>query len=216
MAQRIIFFSGMGADERAFSFLKLTGVTSVFVNWIGPTKDEALKDYAFRLVEKTTINPDDILLGLSKGGLVAQEIASRFPVIKVILISSLRSGESVRPLFTAAQKLHLLNLVQTDLLKSTIIAGLNLYVPQRDKRLKVLTDMLDLQDGEYYKWAMNAIINWKGANVTCPVYHVHGDKDEVFPVSLVTNARIVKGGHHFMLMSKAEEVSEILQEFIDA
>ena len=76
--------------------------------------------------------------------------------------------------------------------------------------------MLDLQDGEYYKWAMNAIINWKGANVTCPVYHVHGDKDEVFPVSLVTNARIVKGGHHFMLMSKAEEVSEILQEFIDA
>ena len=216
MAQRIIFFSGMGADERAFSFLKLTGVTSVFVNWIAPKKDEALKDYAFRLVEKTTINPDDILLGLSKGGLVAQEIASRFPVKKVILISSLRSGESLRPLFSAAQKLHLLNLVQTDLLKSTIIAGLKLYAPQHDKRLKVLTDMLDLQDGEYYKWAMNAIINWKGANVTCPVYHVHGDKDEVFPVSLVTNARIVKGGHHFMLMSKAEEVSEIVQEFIDA
>mgnify|MGYP001027967602 CR=1 FL=1 len=213
--QRVVFFSGMGADERAFSFLKFSGITSVFVNWIEPEKDESLKKYALRLIANTPIYADDILIGLSMGGFVAQEIASQFPVKKVILISTLRSGEALKPLFTAAQKLHLLNLVNADILKSTIVAGVKMYVPQHDKRLRVLIDMLDKQDGEYYKWAMNAVLNWQGADVTCPVYHVHGDKDEVFPVSKATNATIVKGGHHFMLMSKAEEVGRIVQNFID-
>jgi pimeloyl-ACP methyl ester carboxylesterase len=214
MKQRVIFFSGLAADERAFSLLNLENISPVYVNWIEPDKDEELHQYAMRLVKDVQISQDDVLLGLSFGGLIAQEIASEIAVKKVILLSSLRSGETLRPLFTAAQKLHLLDLLNTNLLKSTITNGAKILLPQKDKIVKVLVEMMDDFSGEYYKWAMNQVLHWNGANVNCPVYHLHGDKDEIFPVSLVKDAVIVKGGRHLMVAVRAAEVSQIIRDFI--
>lgn len=214
MKQRVIFFSGLAADQRAFSLLTLENVSAVFVNWIEPLEDEKVHDYAMRLVKDIEITKDDILLGLSFGGFIAQEIAAERSVKKVILLSSLRSGETLRPLFTAAEKLHLLDLINSDLLKSTITHGAKILLPQKDKIVKVLLEMMENFTGTYYKWAMNQVLHWNGANVTCPVYHVHGDKDEIFPISLVENAVIVKGGRHLMVATKADEVSKILMDFI--
>ncbi len=214
MKQRAYFFSGMGADKRAFSFLKLKDVDPIFIDWIEPLKDERLPDYALRLVKDVEIKPTDILVGLSMGGLIAQEIAAVKPVKKVILISSLRSGEMLRPLFSTAQKLQLLNLVNSDILKTTITSGAKLLFFAQKERLKIMMDMLNQFSGEYYKWAMNEVLQWNGANANCPVYHVHGDKDEIFPVSLVKDAVIVKNGRHLMVTVKAKEVSKILNQFI--
>jgi pimeloyl-ACP methyl ester carboxylesterase len=75
------------------------------------------------------LNQTDVLIGLSMGGMVAQEVAAAYPVSKVILVSSLRSGETLQPLFTAAQKLKLMKLVQKDLLKSTIVKGAKIFLP---------------------------------------------------------------------------------------
>jgi pimeloyl-ACP methyl ester carboxylesterase len=214
MAQRIIFFSGMGGDERAFQYLDLGDIQAVNIAWQDPQPNEVFHDYVLRMLGDVAIRPTDILLGLSMGGLAVQEVASVYPVKSVILISSLRSGETLQPLFTAAQNLHLLNLVQKDLLRTTIVAGAKLLKPMLQERKKVILDMLDQFSGAYYKWAMNAVLNWQGANVACPVFHVHGDKDELFPVSLAKNATIIKGGNHLMVTSKAEEVSRVVQDFI--
>jgi len=214
MAQRIIFFSGMGGDEHAFQYLDLGDIIPVHVPWQDPEPEETFPHYVLRLSADVAIKPTDILLGLSMGGLAVQEVAAAFPVKSVILISSLRSGETLQPLFTAAQNLHLVNLVQKDLLRTTIVAGAKLLKPMLQERKKVILDMLDQFSGTYYKWAMNAVLNWKGANVSCPLFHVHGDKDELFPISLVKDATIIKGGNHLMITAKAEEVSAVVRGFI--
>lgn len=215
MAQRIVFFSGMGGDERAFQYLQLGDVERLFVNWVEPLDEETLHDYALRLVADVDIKPDDVLLGLSMGGMVAQEVAAAYQVSKVILVSSLRSGETLQPLFTAAQKLKLLKLVQKDLLKTTIVKGGKIFLPKNDKRLQVIIDMLDEFSGHYYKWAMDAVLNWQGANANCPVYHVHGSKDELFPVGQVKNAEIIEGGSHLMIVTRPDEVSKVLGKYLD-
>jgi pimeloyl-ACP methyl ester carboxylesterase len=212
--QRVVFFSGLAADERAFAMLNLENVEAVFVNWIEPLSGENLREYAMRLVKDMEIKETDILLGLSFGGFVAQEIAAAKPVKKVILLSSFRSGENLRPLFTAAQKLHLLDFVNPDFLKSTLTNGLKIVFPNKDKIAEVIVDMINSFSGAYIKWAMNEVLQWKGAKVNCPVYHVHGDKDEIFPISLVKDAVVVKGGRHTMVALRAREVSEIINDFI--
>jgi pimeloyl-ACP methyl ester carboxylesterase len=58
-----------------------------------------------RLVADVDIKPDDVLIGLSMGGMVAQEVAAAYPVSKVILVSSLRSGETLQPLFYCSTKI---------------------------------------------------------------------------------------------------------------
>jgi pimeloyl-ACP methyl ester carboxylesterase len=216
MAQRTIFFSGMGGDERAFQYLQLGDVERMYINWIEPHDEETLHDYALRLVADVDIKPDDVLIGLSMGGMVAQEVAAAYPVSKVILVSSLRSGETLQPLFTAAQKLKLMKLVQKDLLKSTIVKGAKIFLPLNDKRLKVIVDMLDCFSGHYYKWAMNAVLQWQGADAQCPVYHVHGSKDELFPIAQVKDAEVIKGGSHLMIVTRPKEVSQVLQKFLES
>jgi pimeloyl-ACP methyl ester carboxylesterase len=205
----------MGGDERAFQYLQLGDVERLYINWIEPQDDETLRDYALRLVAEVDIRPDDVIAGLSMGGMVAQEVAATYPVSKVILISSLRSGETLQPLFTAAQKLKLMKLVQKDLLKSTIVKGAKLFLPLNDKRLQVIIDMLDEFSGHYYKWAMNAVLLWQGANAQCPVYHVHGSKDELFPLAQVKEAEIIEGGSHLMIVTRPKEVSKVIREFLN-
>lgn len=211
---RLLFFSGMGADHRAFQYLKLEGYEKVFFDWIPPLPDEKLKDYAQRLVKNYPPRPEDVLIGLSMGGFVAQEVAAVYRVQIVIIISSLRSGETLQPLFTAAEKINLLQLVKEDLLKKTIVAGANLVLPQNKKRIRLIAEMLDQFDGAYYKWAMNQVLHWNGADATCPVHHIHGDKDEIFPIKNVKNALIIKGGNHLMITIKAEEVSEYINDIL--
>ena len=214
MVQRIIFFSGMGADERAFQFLKLGDVERLYLNWIEPLDEENLRDYSLRLVKDVTFRPTDVIIGMSMGGLVAQEVAAAHQVSKVILVSSLRSGETLQPLFTAAQKLKLLKLVQKDLLKATIVKGARIFLPVNDKRIKLIVEMIDKFSGHYYKWAMNAVLNWQGANAKCPVYHVHGSKDEIFPLAQVQHAEIIEGGNHLMIVTKPAEVSRFIMKFL--
>lgn len=214
MVQRIIFFSGMGGDERLFQYLDLGEKEVLHVGWQDPEPKEDFKQYVLRLIADVEVKPTDILIGASMGGLAVQEVAAVFPVKSVILISSLRSGETLQPLFTAAQRLSLLNLVQSDLLRTTIVSGAKLIKPMVEERKKVLYGMLDQFSGAYYKWAMNAVLNWKGANVTCPVFHVHGDKDELFPIAQVKNAVLIEGGRHLMIVSKPEEVSHVVRDFI--
>ncbi len=215
MKQRVLFFSGMGADHRAFQFLRLENIEAVYINWIEPKTDEPLATYAQRLIHKVEIKPTDVLIGLSLGGLIAQEIAATHQVKKVILISSLRSGETMQPLFTAAQKLHILKLVHADLLKTTLVNGAKIVFRSNDERVKIMVEMLDQYSGQYYKWAMMQVLNWQGANAKCPVLHVHGDKDELFPIEQVKEAEIIANGTHLMVSLKAAEVSKKLQAFLD-
>lgn len=212
--QRIYFFSGMGADHQAFAYLQLPNTTPVYCDWIEPLENENLKDYAMRLVADKPPEPDDILIGLSMGGFIAQEVAAVYDVKMVILLSSLRSGESLRPLFTAAEKLNLSHFLIPDLLKKTIVAGAKLVLPLRKERIKLIFDMLDKYDGAYYKWAINQVLLWQGVFVKCPVRHIHGDKDEIFPIARVKDAVIVPGGTHLMVVTKPKEISEIMRSFI--
>jgi len=212
----LLFFSGMGADHRAFQYLKLDGFEKVYFDWIDPLPKELLKDYALRLVKDNPPQKDDVLIGLSMGGFVAQEIAAEFEVQMVILISSLRSGETLQPLFTAAEKLNLLTLVNENLLQKTIVAGAKLVLPIKKARIKLIAEMLDQFGGNYYKWAMNEVLHWNGANAKCAVHHIHGDKDELFPIKNVKNATIIKDGNHLMITTKAEEVSVELLKFLPA
>ena len=72
----IHFISGLGADERVFQFLDLPGIEKKFIRWIEPGKNESIHSYSLRLIDQIQQNEDLVLVGISFGGMVAQEIAS--------------------------------------------------------------------------------------------------------------------------------------------
>ena len=55
---------------------------------------------------------------------------------------------------------------------------------------------------------MDAVIHWNGP--TSPVkelVHIHGDKDRLMPITLIKDPITIRGGTHFMVYSKGDEVS---------
>ncbi|MCP9751582.1 alpha/beta hydrolase, partial [Ferruginibacter sp. HRS2-29] len=86
----IYLFSGLGADERVFKYLKFPGHHIVHIKWITALRNEPLAAYAKRLLEQvSTEHP--ILIGLSFGGIMAIEVSKLIPTEKVIIIASVKN-----------------------------------------------------------------------------------------------------------------------------
>ncbi|RZJ88413.1 MAG: alpha/beta hydrolase, partial [Hymenobacter sp.] len=82
---------GLGADERVFSRLHLPGPAEV-LPWLAPlSANESLPCYAARLAQLVPPNQPCWLIGVSFGGLVAQEVGRLRPLARVVLVSSLSS-----------------------------------------------------------------------------------------------------------------------------
>ena len=86
----IYCISGLGADERAFSKLKIDGYSLRVIPWLMPEPGETIQHYATRM-RAIIDDPEPILMGLSFGGMLCAEIAKQIPVQKLILISSVKS-----------------------------------------------------------------------------------------------------------------------------
>jgi len=76
----VYFISGLGADERVFQFIDLTKIEHYFIKWNEPKKDESLSEYCLKLTEQIDKTNGIILIGVSFGGIIAQEILKSFLV----------------------------------------------------------------------------------------------------------------------------------------
>jgi hypothetical protein len=84
--QRIYALGGLGADHRVFQHLYLNAEIHV-LNWDKPHLKESLSDYSLRMSHQIETGFEGWLIGVSFGGIVAQEIA-KIRSVKVMLISS--------------------------------------------------------------------------------------------------------------------------------
>ena len=84
--KKLYFFSGLGADYRAFQKLDLSGFKVVHIDWIPTIKKESIASYATRLLDQIECEKP-LLIGLSFGGIIAVEVAKQMETEKVILIS---------------------------------------------------------------------------------------------------------------------------------
>jgi len=202
----IYCISGLGADERAFSKLKINGFELKVIKWLMPLPGESLSNYATRMQAGiTTENP--ILLGLSFGGMVCTEIAKQIPVQKIIIISSIKSSKELPRWMKTVAKLRLNRVVP---LRSTILTQpfQNLVLGVETTEEKVMVESLRKEaDLPYITWAVDQALNWKNEWQHPSVYQIHGDNDHMFPIKNIKPTYTVKGGGHFMIMNRADEVS---------
>jgi pimeloyl-ACP methyl ester carboxylesterase len=211
----IYYISGLGADERVFKFLQLKDVNEKFIRWIQPHNHEALSDYCKRLTSQ--IDPDDdiVLVGISFGGIVAQEISKHISADKVIIISSIKSPLEMDWKLTVARYLKLHLVAPSRFLKWANLLTADYYFGTQSKaESKLLKQIIKDTDRSFMRWAINEIMRWENSSPRQKIFHVHGSNDRIFPMGRIKNAVVVEGGGHFMIVSRAKEVSEILQRQI--
>ena len=71
------------------------------------------------------------------------------------------------------------------------------------------------RDEIYLEWAVSSLLNWKQEEHRPDLIHIHGDKDNVFPIENISNCIKIKGGKHEMIILKAKWFNENLPSLIE-
>jgi len=203
----------MGADERVFRHLRFPEEYTVHnLPWLDPLPKEPYADYAARMARDIVTDGEVTLLGLSFGGMISLEIARQRPIAKNILISTIKHTRERPTYFNLVRTFGLNHLPDRLILGRRFLVVkyfMNAQTPEEDQLLR---DYLKKQDHVYMRWAINTVINWKNDFIPKSLVHIHGSGDLTFPIRTVKPTHLIKGGGHFMIMNRAEEINRILSE----
>ena len=211
----IYFVPGLAADEEIFENIKLPEITYTLhvISWLMPSKKETIVQYARRMAGFVT-EKNAVLVGVSFGGVVAQEMSSYLELKKLIIISSVKTKFELPIKFKIAKKLKIYKLLPTRLLLTSKNYSRFVLGPISRKRLKLYQDYLPIRDKYYLDWAIQNMICWNQDKPLAGVFHIHGDNDLVFPIKNIDNVITVTGGSHIMLLTKGPLVSRKIVDII--
>jgi pimeloyl-ACP methyl ester carboxylesterase len=211
----IYFISGLGADERVFQFLKLSKIEHQFIKWNEPKKDESLSHYCLKLTKQIDKESEIILIGVSYGGIIAQEISKIICCRNVIIISSVKSVDEYSWQLKLASKLKLHKIAPLWFLTlSNKLTADYYFGTQSKEESKLLHQILKDTNPKFLVWAINQIMNWKNQDYPENLIHIHGTSDKIFPIKNISNVTEIPNGGHFMIVNKASQIEQLIFDII--
>lgn len=206
---------GMAANPSIFRHIKLPEdqFEKHLLEWFVPDKGMSLADYALKMSTKIK-HKNVVLLGVSFGGMLVQEMAKHVSVKKVILVSSVKHESELpkRMLFAKFTKIH--KLLPTGIVNNVELIAKYAFGETVPKRLALYEEYLSLRDKSYIDWSIDQIVNWKPSYCPDCMVHIHGEKDNVFPIGNIKDCIPVKNGTHTMIIHRAKWFNEHLATII--
>lgn len=211
----VYMMPGLAASSTIFERIVLPDAIFeiVLLEWEIPLDTETLAQYAKRISQKI-IHPNPVLIGVSFGGILVQEMSKFINTRKVIIISSVKSNLEFPRRMKVAKTTKAYKLIPTNLLANVESLSKFSFGTTINKRLKLYEKFLRVRDKRYLDWAVEQIILWDRTIVDENVIHIHGDEDDVFPIKYIQNCIVVKGGTHVMILSKYKWFNENLPKLI--
>lgn len=207
----VYFISGLGADERVFQFLDLSKIDHQFIKWDEPLLNESLSSYCKKLTEQIDQHQEIILIGVSFGGIIAQEISKLIKCKKVIIISSVKSVDEYSWQLKLAGKLQIHKILPLWFLTLSNKLTADYYFSTQSKaESKLLHQIIKDTDPKFLVWAIHQIVNWKNKNYPENLIHIHGETDKIFPIRKINNVIKLPKSGHFMIVNRAREIEQII------
>lgn len=211
----VYLMPGMAANPSIFDGIHLPVDTfeTHTLEWFVPDNGMNLEMYAQKMCEKIE-HPNAVLMGVSFGGMLVQEMAKFLPVEKIIVVSSVKSKHELpkKMLFAKYTKVH--KLLPTGLVTNVELLAKYAFGESVTKRLHLYEKYLSVRDKYYIDWAIDQIVNWNQERPPENVVHIQGEKDTVFPISNIKDCIPVKNGTHTMIIHRAKWFNERLPTII--
>ena len=205
----IYFVPGLAANHNIFEHIQLDTTTYEchFLEWKIPTsKDESIEIYAQRMCKEIT-HENPVLIGVSFGGVMVQEMSKQIACKKVIIISSVKTNLE----FPKRLKFALLSKAYK-LFPAKFIENLDSYIAYflgdyQQKKIEAYKKYMSVRNAEYLHWAIYTVLHWKQTEILPNISHIHGTNDSVFPSKYINNFIQIDGGTHAMILTKAKKIS---------
>ncbi len=211
----VYFMPGLAASSSIFEKIKLpeSQFEMYYLEWFVPELNETLTNYAKRMV--AFIKHDKvILIGVSFGGILVQEMKKQLKTRKVIIISSVKSNIELPQRMKIAKSTKAYKLVPTSLLKNLDALAKYAFGTIIKDRVELYKKFLTMNDKVYLDWAIENVICWERIEIDPEIIHIHGDNDNVFPSQNIKNFINVKEGTHIMIINRYKWFNENLPKII--
>lgn len=212
----VYLMPGLAASSTIFEHLQFPDETFelFYLEWFLPEDKESIEDYALRMTQKIK-HKNPVLIGVSFGGILVQEMAMHIQTRKVIIISSVKSNLELPLRMKIAKSTKAYKIIPTHLVSN--IEALAKYTFGENvvsRRLKLYEKYLQMRDKKYLDWAIENVILWRRTKPDDNVIHIHGDADAVFPIRHIKNSIVIKGATHILVLMKYKWLNENLPKLI--
>ncbi len=206
---------GMAASSRIFEYLDLplSQFSVHLLEWSIPERDITLADYA-RSISEQIAHRKPVLIGVSFGGIIIQEIARFLPVRKVVIISSVKKRSEFPKRLLIARYTGLHRILPTSLINKVELLSRYSFNGSVSKRLALYEQYLSVRDTYYLDWCIEQLINWTQTDAPEGIVHIHGELDAVFPIKNIQKCIVVPEGTHTMIIHRYKWFNEQLPTII--
>lgn len=206
---------GMSAKAAIFEHLKLPEdqYEIHWIEWVNPEKKETLQAYTKRLCKNIT-HDNVILIGVSLGGVIVQEMINFVSVKQIVLISTVKTKYEIPPYMHFMRKTGLYRLIPTFLVKHFDKFEkwpLGKYIKGR---LHIYNKYMAMDNPVYLKWAFKQMLYWNRQKPLPGLIHIHGNKDYVFPIKYIKDCHVVDGATHLLVINRFRWINENLFQLL--
>ena len=211
----VYFMPGLAASSTIFERIHLPEdqFEIHLLEWFIPSEKQSLKEYAKKMAEQVTYD-NSVLVGVSFGGILVQEMKQFLNLKKVIIISSVKSNKEFPRRLKMAKATKAYKLIPMSLFEN--IENLTKYAfgDFVKQRVKLYEKFLSVRDKTYLNWAVEQVVLWDRTEADPEIIHIQGIEDEVFPIKNMRNFIPVKSGTHIMILNRYKWLNENLPKII--
>src|SRR5699024_4985414 len=211
----VYFMPGMAAKPTIFEFIKLPEAQFEmhWLSWIPPLKKESIEAYSKRICHNVK-HENVVLVGVSLGGVVVQEMQKFISVRQIVLISSVKTKYEIPGYMHFGRKTGFYKLLPLGLAK---------YFGKLEKwplgkfvksRLHIYNRYLGVTNTMHLKWAAREMVYWNREKPLPHILHIHGNNDHIFPINKIKGCFVVQGGTHLMIINRPRWFNQHLPSLI--
>ena len=213
---KIYLIPGVGSDHRLFENFKLPDHEICYLDFQPFGDSESLPEYAQVMAKKVNQEEPFALLGVSLGGMIAVEMAKFLNPTITILVSSAKTHKEFPPKIklTRGSRVYYLGwggLLKWFSLKTKFVLG-----ARGGGNAKIVTAMMKDTTNAHLRKSILALLNWRNLEIHSSIVHIHGTNDWTLPHKHVSADYYIKDGTHLMIYDKAEEISTLANELLQA
>lgn len=213
---RVYLIPGQGSDYRIYKNIQFDAhIDTIHVDYITPLPFESMSAYAKRLSAQIDTTTPFYIIGVSLGGMLATEMYDIVHPQKIIVISSATDSTEIPEMYQFFHQYPLHRYIPASVFKYSSFIMQPMY--EQDRALERATCNAMLWDKEkiFVKRATEMIVSWQRKpvdNTGKNIIHIHGDNDNTLPIKNITADYIIPGGSHMMVLTKADEISPIINK----
>ncbi|MDP2068080.1 MAG: alpha/beta hydrolase [Lutibacter sp.] len=209
----IYFVPGLAASPEIFEFLQFSDEFELhFLEWLIPLSAyEPIDAYAKRMSDLVLeVNP--VLIGVSFGGIMVQEMSKHLQPKKTIIISSVKSRSELSKALKFIQKTKIYELFPSKMVENIEMFSFFAFGNTSKTRLILYKKYFSVRDRKYLKWSIYNVLYWKQTKPLENILHIHGTADAIFSFKYIKGCIPIKNGTHIMVINKAKTISKIISD----